>query len=281
MAKKKNRWEKAAVVALLFMAAMYALAYYHKPLTRYCYKIYRVYRRHHRKSANDKFQAISFPAGYAIHGIDISHYQEDFNWDNLRTKTVDGDTVNFSFVFMKATQGKGPWAEDPSFDGNWEDAHEHHVLCGAYHYFLPDKDAEKQAQTFISSVKLQEGDLPPVIDVEDARGKSKQEIVDGVKTMSKLLEIKYGVKPIIYSNIGFIEDYLSDDFPDHYFWVAHFYEDELEVSDEIHWLFWQHNDKAMLLGYDQKVDVNVFNGNGIELRNILVHGGQRMQPAAE
>ena len=268
MAKKKIRWWKAVAASLLFMAAIYAGVYYHKPLTRYCYKVYRLCRRHFHKPARDNFQAIDFPLGYAIHGIDISHYQEDFNWDNLRTKTSDGDTVSFSFVFMKATQGL--WSEDAAFDGNWQDAHEHHVFCGAYHYFLPDKDAGRQAENFISSVKLHEGDLPPVIDIEDTRGKSKQEIVDGVKTMARLLELKYGTKPIIYSNIGFIEDYLSDDFPDYYFWVAHFYEDELQISDEIHWLFWQHSDKAMILGYDQHVDVNVFNGNMIELRNILV-----------
>ncbi|MCW3126428.1 MAG: glycoside hydrolase [Bacteroidetes bacterium] len=279
MAKKNKRWEKAAVAALLFIALAYVIVYYHKPLTRYCYKIYRVYKRHHRKSAKDSFQAINFPAGFAIHGIDISHYQEDFNWDNLRTKTTDGDTVDFSFAFMKATEG--PWREDPAFAGNWEDAHDHHIYCGAYHYFLADKDAKRQADNFISSVNLHEGDLPPVIDIEDTRGKSKQEIVDGVKTMSRLLELKYGSKPIIYSNINFIEDYLSDDFPDHYFWVAHFYEEELEVSDEIHWLFWQHNDKAMMLGYDQKVDVNVFNGNTIELRNILIHEGPRIRPNPE
>jgi GH25 family lysozyme M1 (1,4-beta-N-acetylmuramidase) len=57
----------------------------------------------------------------------------------------------------------------PSFAGNWEDAHEHHIFCGAYHYFLPDKDAKKQAENFISSVTLHQGDLPPVIDIEDTR----------------------------------------------------------------------------------------------------------------
>ena len=279
MAKKNIKWWKTVVASLLFVAGIYAAFYYHKPLTRYGYKVYRVYRRYRRKPPQDNFEAIDFPMGYGIHGIDISRYQVDFNWDNLRTRTPEGDTIHFTFVFMKATQGL--WAEDPSFAGNWEDAHDKHVFCGAYHYFLPDKDAKKQAENFISSVKLHEGDLPPVIDIEDTRGKSKQEIVTGVKTMAQLLEIKYGTKPIIYSNISFIEDYLSDDFPDYYFWVAHFYEDDLQISDEIHWLFWQHSDKAMLLGYDQHVDVNVFNGNIIELRNILVQEGPRIRTNPE
>ena len=277
MAKGKITWWKAVVASMLFMAAIYTVAYYHKSITRYSYKVYRLYKRYHHKPAKDSFLAIDFPSGYGIHGIDISHYQEDINWDNLRTRTSDGDTIAFSFVFMKATQG--PWAEDPSFAGNWEDAHEHHIFCGAYHYFLPDKDAKKQAENFISSVTLHQGDLPPVIDIEDTRGRSKQEIVDGVKMMAAMLETKYGTKPIIYSNISFIEDYLSDDFPDYYFWVAHFYEPDLDIEEDVHWLFWQHSDKAMLLGYDQHIDVNVFNGNMIELRNILVQDGPRIRSA--
>ena len=80
-----------------------------------------------------------------------------------------------------------------------------------------------------------------------------------------------------YSNISFIEDYLSDDFPDYYFWVAHYYQDDLNISSEINWLFWQHNDHAMLFGYDQGVDVNVFNGNIIEFRSILVQSGPRIR----
>jgi lysozyme len=276
MAKKKIKWWRAIGVTLLFVVAIYSMFYYHKQITRYYFKAYRLYKRNHHKPSTKSFESVPFPEAYNIHGIDISHYQEDINWDKLQTTSTEGDTITFTFAFIKATEG--PWKEDRAFEGNWEDAHDHHIICGAYHYFLPDKDAKKQAENFISSVTLQTGDLPPVIDIEDTRGRSKQEIVEGVKTMATLLELKYGTKPIIYSNINFIEDYLSDDFPDYYFWVAHFYQDELNISKEVNWLFWQHNDRAMLFGDDQKVDVNVFNGNMIEFQNILVQSGPRIRP---
>ena len=275
MAKKKFKWWKAIVASVLFVAVVYTVFYHHKQITRYYYKAYRLYKRGRHKTSDSTFASIPIPEGYNIHGIDISHYQDDINWDNLKTLSVEGDTISFTFAFMKATEGT--WKEDRSFDDNWEDAHDHHIFCGAYHYFLADKDAKKQAENYISSVALKEGDLPPVIDIEDTRGRTKQEIVDGVKTMAQLLEIRYGTKPIIYSNISFIEDYLSDDFPDYYFWVAHYYQDELTISQEINWLFWQHNNKAMLFGNDQEVDVNVFNGNMIEFRNILVQSGPRIR----
>ena len=270
MAKKKhsNSWWRAIVAALLFGALVFMGFYYHKQFTRYYYKAYRLYKRHERPPTNDAIETIPFPEGYGIHGIDISHHQDYINWDRLFTYSDMGDTIAFSFVFMKATEGE--WSEDVSYDGSWIDAHDHHLTCGAYHYFLPDKDAARQAKNFISSVVLHRGDLPPVIDIEQTRGKTKEEIVAGIKVMVALLEAHYGVKPILYSNISFIENYLSDDFSDYYFWVAHYYQTELNIADEIKWLFWQHSDRAMLFGQAQRVDANVFNGNNAELQSILV-----------
>jgi lysozyme len=277
MAGRKFKWWKAVGASLLFVVVISTAFYHHKQITRYYYKAYRLYKRGFHRPAGGPFASISYPEGYNIHGIDISHYQEYINWAKLKTISTEGDTISFRFAYMKATEGT--WKEDRAFDENWEDAHAHHVICGAYHYFLPGQDAKKQADNYISSVTLQTGDLPPVIDIEDTRGRSKQEIVDGVKTMAKILEAKYGAKPIIYSNISFIEDYLSDDFPDYYFWVAHYYQEDLNISPEINWLFWQHNDKGRLFGADQNVDVDVFNGNMIEFRNILVQTGGRINPA--
>ena len=39
-------------------------------------------------------------------------------------------------------------------------------LRGAYHFYIPGTDALKQADFFIRTVKLDSGDLPPVLDVE-------------------------------------------------------------------------------------------------------------------
>ena len=278
MAKKNSKRWKALLATLLFVAMISTVFYYHKQITRYYFKTYRLIKRWRHRPTTGALHTVPFPEAYSIHGIDISHYQDDINWDNLRTLSAEGDTIAFSFVFIKATEGL--WKEDRAFSGNWEDAHDHHIYCGAYHYFLADKDPKKQAENFISSVNLQNGDLPPVIDIEEPRGRTKEQIVAAVQQMATLLELRYGIKPIIYSNISFIEDYLSDDFPDYYFWVAHYYQDELNISKEVNWLFWQHNDRAMLFGDDQTIDVNVFNGNMIEFRNILVQTGPQFRPTA-
>ena len=141
------KWWRALTASLLFVAVVFTVFYYHKQVTRYYYKAYRFYKRYNHKPTSGPPQAVPFPENYNIHGLDISRYQEYINWDNLRTLSNQGDTISFSFVFMKATQGT--WREDPTFDGNWDDAHTHHLFCGAYHYYMADQDARRQADNYI------------------------------------------------------------------------------------------------------------------------------------
>lgn len=44
----------------------------------------------------------NYPDGFAIHGIDISHYQGNINWDKLSDATIDGFPLKF--VIVKSTE---------------------------------------------------------------------------------------------------------------------------------------------------------------------------------
>jgi lysozyme len=255
---------KITAICLLVVAALV----YHKQMVRYGYKAWRLQKRFFMKPPPEQGFNVEYPYGYSVHGIDVSRWQDVIDWKKLKTRTPDGDTLKFEFVFMKATEGI--LLEDPTFRDNWNDAKENKIIRGAYHYFLPHVDAKLQAKNFMSSVKLTKGDLPPVIDVEETGGKSKKELVKRVRIFALDIEKKYKVKPIIYSNISFIEDYLADDFDGYYFWIAHYYEEELVIEKSVNWLFWQHSDKAAMFGCRQLVDVNVFNGNKNELKAILL-----------
>ena len=246
------------------MAIICIALYFHKPIIKYSFRAYRWYARKHNKG---KISPADFPMQYEVHGIDVSHYQPDIDWEHLASIATNGDTVRFQFVFIKATEGA--WWEDELFAEHWENAKDNHIIRGAYHYFLPNKDAKKQAKNFIESVDLEKGDLPPVIDIEETKGMSKEAIVKAVKDYAIVIEQRYNVKPIIYSNRNFIEDYLAEDFPDYTFWIAHYYEQDLNI-DECEWRFWQHTDKASLLSTGAKIDANVFNGNQKELNALLI-----------
>ncbi len=230
--------------------------------------IHRGYRHLSKKIVKTRIKPSFFPEGYAIHGIDISHYQPNIDWKRLIAVNQHKDTVRFRFVFIKATEGL--ILEDLLFDEHWEDAKKHKLIRGAYHYFLPDRSPGLQARNFISSVTLEKGDLPPVVDVEETKDISKKILVARLKILLSDLEKHYKVKPILYSNLYFIEDYLADDFKDYPFWMAHYYRSEpTEVSD-IQTIFWQHSDRSDLIGIKGNVDANVFTGSETAMKKLLI-----------
>lgn len=241
-------------------------------ITITCYQQRKYFRRAYRyithRYYKTNFKASDFPEGYAIHGIDVSHFQDVIAWDKLKAVSTGGDTIQFKFVYIKATEGL--LIEDDMFDENWDEARDHNVVRGAYHYFLPDRSAKIQARRFIASVKLLPGDLPPAVDVEEVRGKSKAEIVANLKEFIAAIEEHYHVKPIIYSNLNFIEDYLADDFKGYNFWVAHYDQDDLVMPDSLTYIIWQHSNKADLLGINSNADADVFTGNTGQFDSLLL-----------
>lgn len=266
MAKKQSFFRKgtAIFIIVIFIATLFV---YHKQMIRLGYKAWRYQKRIFNKTTSVG-NRIDYPEGYKIHGIDVSRWQPDINWESLRAVNLEGDTIRFAFAFIKATEGI--LLEDPMFRDNWEAARKNNITRGAYHYFLPSLDATLQAKNFISSVNLAKGDLPPVVDVEEKGRLTRKELVKKLKVFIALIEKEYKVKPILYSNISFIEDYLADDFPDYDFWIAHYYETELKVEKSINWVFWQHSDRAGIINSPGTYDANVFNGSKEDFRKILI-----------
>ena len=68
------------------------------------------------------------------------------------------------FIMIKATEGAS--RVDQNFKDNFHQAREYGFTRGAYHFYSVYSPADKQAQFFIKNVKLENGDLPPVLDVE-------------------------------------------------------------------------------------------------------------------
>ena len=211
-----------------------------------------------------KGYGVCMPVGYSMHGIDVSHYQGDINWKMLK-QTRQGK-FPVEFIFMKATEG-GDFSDD-RFVANFDSAKVHEFIRGAYHFYNPKTDADKQADFFIRSVKLEPGDLPPVLDIE-MKSKDVKKLQQDLKIWLRKVENHYGVKPIIYASYKFKTKYLNDSIFNTYpYWIAHYYVDSVRYQGE--WKFWQHTDVGTLPGIDEKVDLNVFNGSFSELKNILI-----------
>ena len=201
-----------------------------------------------------KGYGVCMPAGYKVHGIDISHYQGKINWEMLK-QTRQGQ-FPIQFIFMKATEG-GDYS-DKKFVANFDSAKVHGFIRGAYHFYNPKTDADKQADFFIRSVNLEPGDLPPVLDIEK-KGKDMKKLQADLKHWLRRVEAHYGVKPIIYASYKFKTKYLNDSvFNSYPYWIAHYYVDSVKYQGE--WKFWQHTDVGTLPGIKEQVDLNIFNG---------------------
>ena len=202
-----------------------------------------------------KGYGVCLPVNYKVHGIDVSHHQGEIDWEAV--KATDNQEYPIRFVFMKATEG-GDY-KDKRFDENFRQAREVGLVRGAYHFYNPNSDPIRQADFFISQVKLERGDLAPVLDIErKPRGKAQLQ-ADLVKFLNRL-ELHYGVKPIIYTSYKYMTRYLdTPEFAQYPLWIAHYYVDTL--SYEGAWQFWQHTDYGTVPGIDESVDLNVFNGS--------------------
>jgi lysozyme len=208
---------------------------------------------------------IPIPVSYQIHGIDVSRYQAAIDWEAVRD--MQDKNIKIGFAFMKATEGLGN--VDGTFRRNWFKAREAKITRGAYHFFIASKSGKAQAENFIQTVALTKGDLPPVLDIEQTYGASVTDIQQRTKDWLQMIEKQYKVKPIIYTNVDFYQNFLAGKFDDYPIWVAHYLvKDKPRIKRE--WLFWQHNETGRVNGIDAYVDFNVFNGDSTDFKKLLI-----------
>lgn len=207
-----------------------------------------------------------YPQGYEIHGIDISHYQDDINWDKLRQSIISGCPLRF--VIIKSTEGSS--RIDEKFEENFYQAREHGFIRGAYHFWSNKSKPREQAYFFLEHAKLEKGDLPPVLDIEHfPKGTTIENFQRDVLTWLHIVEDRYHVKPIIYTYFKFKEQYLNapvfDDYP---YWIAHYYVEKVEYKGQ--WKFWQHTDAGRLPGIRGYVDFDIYNGSYYDLKMLTI-----------
>ncbi|HJS00991.1 MAG TPA: glycoside hydrolase family 25 protein [Flavobacterium sp.] len=260
--QKAIRFLSIGILVLLFFGVVYhyrnGLAYY------FSFKTNKHLDKKADKQLSDVriYQVLDKNDVKAI-GIDVSEYQDEINWDEVEI-LEEGD-YPISFVFVRATVGNDRL--DKRFEENWLKAKENDLIRGAYHYYRPNENSIEQAELFIKTVKLQQGDLPPVLDIERLpENQSMERLKIGLRRWLNKVEAHYKVKPIIYTGERYYDDFLKEEFSDYLFWIANynFYREKMKED----WLFWQFTEKASVAGIKGNVDVNIFNGDLQQLQFI-------------
>ena len=269
--RRKNYFLRRKIVLLILVIALIGTGLYLKQSISYYYALY-FNKFAHKKLKNSESETLRIQKIISnnldkTYGFDISHYQnkEDIKWDSL---SIGNKTISLEFVVMRATMGNRN--ADKNFDEFWASAKEHKLIRGAYHFYRADEDPVIQANNFLDNVKLESGDLPPVLDIEKIpKSKSKEKLIEDLKIWCKIVEETYGEKPIIYTYYHYYKDFLRGEFDGYPIWLAN-YNDVPEPSPEDQWNFWQFTENGIVYGINSKIDLNIYNGGVWSLKSLTL-----------
>lgn len=207
----------------------------------------------------------------SIIGFDVSHFQGSVNWEDAKNSN------KVFFGYAKATQGID--YVDPEFAKNQTNAAAAGIPFGAYHFFMADDNVIEQIENFASVYKPGKGNnLPPVLDVEGGGVPASFNVSTYQKSVLNWLhefESRYAVRPIIYTNKPFADEYLSDpEFATYHLWIADYNNqsapDLPTTWSEKGYLMWQYTDKGSVSGVQSDhVDHDLFHGTWEEFQALL------------
>ncbi len=196
---------------------------------------------------------------YPIHGIDVSKFQGDIDWNAVANSGV-------KFAWIKATEG-GDRA-DERFQANWTGAKAAGVPHGAYHFVYWCRPPMEEMAFFEQNAPVEPDALPPVLDVEATptsktchRHLTQDAAIAEMQVMLNEMERHYGKRPVIYTTVDFYQAILADGaFLDYPIWVRSTkYHPSVKYGPRA-WHFWQYQSDGRVDGIGGKVDKDAFFG---------------------
>ena len=222
-----------------------------------------------------------------IYGIDIARYQHGKGrrpvpilWDRLRithvgkrgSHNVSGAAdYPVSFVYIKSTEGIS--VKNKFYPGDYAQARKHGIRTGAYHFWSVRTSGASQAEFFLKNTRFNKGDLPPVLDVEPSKAQIEQmggaeNMFRHIRVWLRIVEQKVGVKPVLYVNQMFVNNYLTKEKDlkrDYRIWIARY----SEYKPDLRLPYWQLCPDGRVSGIQGDVDINVFNGYRSQFEEYL------------
>jgi len=207
-------------------------------------------------------------AEYEVHGVDVSKYQGDIDWQAVKDAGVD-------FAYIKASEGADN--VDRKFMANWQGARAAGVPRGPYHFVYWCRSPLEEIANLERIAPVEPDALPPVLDVEATptsrsckRTLEREGVLADMRIMLQEMERHYGKKPIIYSSVDFYQAILSDDALSEYpIWVRSTkYHPTVRYGGR-KWTFWQYRSDGSVPGISGAVDQNAFHGTHEQWRKWL------------
>ena len=147
--------------------------------------------------------------------IDTSKWDPIVDWQNY---TWDG-------AFIKVSEGM---VEDRIYKSQWGRA-KGFTIRGPYHFFRVYVNPTEAAQKFVYLLGNDQGELPPVLDLEDANGYPNDVPSRALKWLETTRKA-VGRPPIVYTSQGFanyVKLYNYPDFKEYPLWLAAYPRDKI------------------------------------------------------
>jgi GH25 family lysozyme M1 (1,4-beta-N-acetylmuramidase) len=211
----------------------------------------------------------------SVAGIDIASFQHPsgagINWGQVAGAE--------KFVIIKATESND--YVNGYYAGDIAGARGAGLIAGSYHFLAPSSQTgvsgTAQAQYFLAHASIQQGDLPPMLDVETSSlYNSVLPSVADVTSWLSTVESATGVKPIIYIGYYVIGDLGTPGALGAYpinvpnYSSCPSYPDSYPIANLV---MWQKTSTASIPGITGNVDADEFYGDDNALLNF-VHADQ-------
>ncbi|NMM90728.1 glycoside hydrolase [Rhodococcus sp. SRB_17] len=196
-------------------------------------------------------------AADAPRGPDVS------SWQHVNGVGIDWFQVRASghqFAMVKATESLN--YVNPYFVEDFLRMRVAGVSRGAYHYADVRQSPEAQA-AFFAGVNV-DGDLPPVLDLEDAKGLPADQVIDWTHRYLNSVQSLTGRQPIIYTYPYFWRTQMGNttEFKHYPLWIADYNGQNAPgplPGGWSNWTFWQYTNTGRIPGIAGDTDINVYN----------------------
>ena len=199
-----------------------------------------------------------------LSGVDVSYAQGSIDWAAV------GNSAKVQFAYARACYGSNPADDDGDvFVANHDGCKANGISFGAYMFFLLTEDPEAQANHFLNLIDGRQGQLRPMVDVEEGSGStgSVEGNIAALGLFNDIVQAKLAA-PIIYTNSDTWSTSFggTDGFSGHSLWVANFtgVPGQLDLPTGFKdWAIHQYSDVGSIPGISGNVDLDAYNGDNL------------------
>lgn len=184
----------------------------------------------------------------------------------------------FGFVYGRQGMGMNPGNLDGDlFNATHDECKKSGMPFGPYFFFVASQDGKAQAQLFLSNIDGREGDLRPMVDVEEDSFRMHPDTnmaITNLAVFNEVVEQALKTKVIIYTNGDTWANYMgsTDSFRGHDLWQAEYHYDPHHLPSPIQgfnkFLIYQYSDRGSIPGITGDVDLDALYGSLDQLKRV-------------